>query len=63
MSDLQILGQPVILFAEECERAANRTENPVSVLQVRLALAEMMLVIYKAALWCGVLIVPAWLLR
>ena len=44
MSNLPLLGQPVILFAEECENPANRVENPVSVLHVRLAMADMMLV-------------------
>jgi protein phosphatase len=44
MSSLAIHGQPVILFAEECEHAASREENFVSVLHVRLAMADMMLV-------------------
>jgi protein phosphatase len=44
MSSPAIHGQPVILFAEECEHAANREESTVSVLNVRLAMADMMLV-------------------
>ncbi|MFZ1086852.1 MAG: protein phosphatase 2C domain-containing protein [Terracidiphilus sp.] len=44
MSSLAIHEQPVILFAEECERPANREESEISVLNVRLALADMMLV-------------------
>jgi len=44
MSSLAVHGQPVILFAEECEHPANREEGHVSVLHVRLALGELLLV-------------------
>jgi protein phosphatase len=44
MSSLAIHGQPVIYFAEECEHATHRGENEVSVLHVRLALADLILV-------------------
>lgn len=44
MSSVAIQAQPVLLFAEECEHPANREESEVSVLQVRLAMAEMMVV-------------------
>jgi protein phosphatase len=44
MSSLAIHGQPVLLFAEECESPANHEESTVSVLNVRLAMADMMLV-------------------
>ncbi|MGB7985628.1 MAG: protein phosphatase 2C domain-containing protein [Terracidiphilus sp.] len=44
MSSLAIHPQPDILFAEECERPANREESPVSVLHVRLALGDLLLV-------------------
>ncbi len=45
MSSLAIHGQPVLLFAEECEHPANHEENPVSVLHVRLALGELLVVV------------------
>jgi protein phosphatase len=44
MSSPAIHGQPVILFAEECEHAATSEESTVSVLNIRLAMADMMLV-------------------
>jgi protein phosphatase len=44
MSDLPVPGQPVILFAEECDRGAIRAENQDSVLHVRIALGDLLIV-------------------
>jgi protein phosphatase len=44
MSEIPVPGQPVILFAEECDRGALREENQDSVLHVRIALGELLIV-------------------
>jgi protein phosphatase len=44
MSDSTVLGQPVILFAEECDRGTLRQVNQDSVLHVRIPLGDLMIV-------------------
>jgi protein phosphatase len=44
MSELPVSGQPVILFAEECDKGTQRTENQNSVLHVRIVLGDLMIV-------------------
>jgi protein phosphatase len=44
MSDIPVSGQPTILFAEECDRGILREENQDSVLHVRVALGDLMMV-------------------
>jgi protein phosphatase len=44
MSNIPAPGQPVILFAEECDRGTLRDENQDSVLHVQIALGELMIV-------------------
>ncbi len=44
MSDSPILGQPVILFAEECDRGTLRQVNQDSVLHSRIALGDLLIV-------------------
>jgi serine/threonine protein phosphatase PrpC len=43
MSEVSISGQPVILFAEECDRGTLRKENQNSVLHVRIPLGDLMI--------------------
>jgi serine/threonine protein phosphatase PrpC len=44
MSDLAALGQPVILFAEECDRGTLHQVNQDSVLHIRIALGDLLIV-------------------
>ena len=44
MSDLPIHGQPVLLFAEVCERGAQSEENRDTILNVRIHLGDLLLV-------------------
>lgn len=44
MSDSPVLGQPTILFAEECERGTLRQVNQDSVLHARIALGDLLIV-------------------
>ena len=44
MSKTSVSGHPVILFAEECDRGVLREENQDSVLHVRIALGDLMIV-------------------
>jgi len=44
MSDSPVLGQPVILFAEECDRGTLRQVNQDSVLHARVALGDLLIV-------------------
>jgi len=44
MNDIPVSGQPTILFAEECDRGILREENQDSVLHVRIALGDLMIV-------------------
>jgi protein phosphatase len=44
MSEVSISGQPVILFAEECDRGILRKENQNSVLHVHIALGDLLIV-------------------
>ncbi|MGD0939122.1 MAG: protein phosphatase 2C domain-containing protein [Terracidiphilus sp.] len=44
MSDTPVLGQPVILFAEECDRGTLRQVNHDSLLHVRIALGDLLVV-------------------
>jgi serine/threonine protein phosphatase PrpC len=44
MSEIPVSGQPVILFAEECDRGATHEENQDSVLHVRIALGDLLIV-------------------
>jgi protein phosphatase len=44
MSEIPVSGHPVILFAEECDRGVLREENQDSVLHVRIALGDLMMV-------------------
>ncbi len=44
MSDSPVLGQPSILFAEECDRGTLRQVNQDSVLHSRIALGDLMIV-------------------
>jgi protein phosphatase len=44
MSEIPVSGQPVILFAEECERGTLHEENQDSVLHVRIALGDLLIV-------------------
>jgi len=44
MSDLTVPGQPVVLFAEECDRGTLRQVNQDSVLHVRIPLGELLIV-------------------
>lgn len=44
MSDTPVLGQPVILFAEECDRGTLRQVNQDSVLHARIALGDLLIV-------------------
>jgi serine/threonine protein phosphatase PrpC len=44
MSDSPVLGQPVILFAEECDRGTLRQVNQDSVLHARIALGDLLIV-------------------
>jgi serine/threonine protein phosphatase PrpC len=44
MSKIPVSGQPVILFAEECDRGATHEENQDSVLHVRIALGDLLVV-------------------
>jgi protein phosphatase len=44
MSDSTVLGQPIILFAEECDRGTLRQVNQDSVLHVRIPLGELLVV-------------------
>jgi protein phosphatase len=44
MSDLPVLGQPVILYAEECDRGSPRGENQDFILHARIALGDLLIV-------------------
>jgi protein phosphatase len=44
MSKIQVSGQPVILFAEECDRGTLRKESLDSALHVQIALGDLMIV-------------------
>ena len=44
MSKIPVSGQPVILFAEECDRGTLHEENQDSVLHVRIALGDLLIV-------------------
>lgn len=44
MSDLPVHGQPVILFAEECDRGKLREENQDSALHIHIALGDLLIV-------------------
>jgi len=44
MSKIPVPGQPVILFAEECDYSALREENQSSILHVHIALGDLMIV-------------------
>jgi serine/threonine protein phosphatase PrpC len=44
MSKIPVSGQPVILFAEECDRGATHEENQDSVLHIRIALGDLLIV-------------------
>ena len=44
MSKKSVSGQPSIVFAEECDRGITREENQDSVLHVRIALGDLMIV-------------------
>jgi serine/threonine protein phosphatase PrpC len=44
MSEVSISGQPVILFAEECDRGVLREENQDSVLHVHIPLGDLLIV-------------------
>jgi serine/threonine protein phosphatase PrpC len=44
MSDLAVLGQPVILFAEECDRGIMRQVNQDSILHRRISMGELLIV-------------------
>jgi protein phosphatase len=44
MSDSPVLGQPVFLFAEECDRGTLRQVNQDSVLHARIALGDLLIV-------------------
>jgi protein phosphatase len=44
MSDLPVHGQPIILFAEECDRGTLREDNQDSALHIRIALGDLLIV-------------------
>ena len=44
MNEFPVVGQPVIVFAEECDRGNLRPENQDAVLHVRIALGELLIV-------------------
>jgi serine/threonine protein phosphatase PrpC len=44
MSTIPVSGQPVILFAEECDRGTTHEENHDSVLHVHIALGDLLIV-------------------
>lgn len=44
MSDLAVLGQPVILFAEECDRGKLRQVNQDAVLHIKIPLGDLLIV-------------------
>jgi protein phosphatase len=44
MKEIPVSGQPIILFAEECDRGILREDNQDSVLHVRIALGDLMMV-------------------
>jgi len=44
MNEIPVSGQPVIFFAEECDRGILREENQDSVLHVRINLGDLMIV-------------------
>src|ERR1035441_5918510 len=44
MKEIPVSGQPIILFAEECDRGILREENQDSVLHVHIALGDLMIV-------------------
>ena len=44
MSNLPVHGQPVILFSEECDRGTRREENQDSILHIRIALGDLLIV-------------------
>jgi protein phosphatase len=44
MSDLLVHGEPIILFAEECERGTVSEENQDSILNIRIGLGDLLLV-------------------
>jgi PPM family protein phosphatase len=44
MSEIPVSGPPIILFAEECDRGIMREENQDSVLHVRIALGDLLMV-------------------
>jgi len=44
MNDIPVSGQPIILFAEECDRGILREENQDSVLHVHIALGDLLMV-------------------
>lgn len=44
MSEVSVSGQPTIQFAEECDRGILREENQDSVLHVRIALGDLLMV-------------------
>jgi protein phosphatase len=44
MSKIPVPGQPVILFAEECDHSALREENQDAILHVHIALGDLMIV-------------------
>ena len=44
MNEIPVSGQPTILFAEECDRGILREENQDTVLHVRIALGDLMIV-------------------
>jgi protein phosphatase len=44
MSEIAVIGKPVILFAEECNRGALGEDNQDSVLHIRIALGDLLIV-------------------
>ena len=44
MSDLPVHGQPIILFAEVCDRGTLREDNQDSALHIRIALGDLLIV-------------------
>lgn len=44
MSEIPVLGHPALLFAERCDRGTLRQENQDSILHVRIALGDLLIV-------------------
>jgi serine/threonine protein phosphatase PrpC len=53
MNELPIPGEPVILFAEECDRVTQHDENQVSVLRIRIALGDLMIIANGVSKYSG----------